>query len=65
MVARRAGRKRFPCSVCACARVVGAKPNWVTMGPSPNHTSIRTVRPGFLLLEVFVCMDPLGDRIRR
>ena len=42
MVARRAGRKCFPCSVCVCARVVRAKPNRVTLGPSPNHVSVRT-----------------------
>ena len=65
MVARRAGRKCFPCSVYACDRVVGANPNRVTLGPSPNHTSMRIVRPGFLLLEVFVCINPLGNRIRR
>ena len=65
MVARKAGRKCFLYSVCACARVVGAKPNRVILGPSSNHASMRIIRPGFSLLEVFICINPLGDRIRR
>ena len=61
MVARRAGRKCFLCNICECARVANAKPNRITLGPSSNHASVRIIRPGFLLLEVFICMNPLGD----
>ena len=61
MVAKRMRRKYFFCSICACACVVGAKSNKIILGPSPNHASICTVRPGFLLLEVFVCINLLGN----
>ena len=51
--------------MCVCACVVRAKPNRITLGPSPNYASACTVWPDFLLLKVFICMDPLGDWIRR
>ena len=65
MVTRRVGRKYFFCSMYICAYIVGAKPDRVTVGPSPNYAIVYTVRPGFLLLEIFVCINLLGDRIRQ
>ena len=65
MVIKKAGPKYFFCSVCTCAYVVRAKSNRITLGPSPNHVSMCIIRLGFLLLEVFVCIDPLGNQIRR
>ena len=43
MVARKVKRKYFPCSIYVYDYIVGAKPNRVILGPSPNHASVRII----------------------
>ena len=40
---RKVRRKYFFYNICAYARVVGAKPNRITLGPSPNYASVRII----------------------